>query len=584
MNELNELFRPLSDVEKWINNIWSQITPEEKKVINQRVDDIFAEGLPVQLNYDKSLYIHAFELLLHIEVLGTQMFYKYVVELSNPHDKEQIHSQLLDELFHCLVFLKILYLLSGSDLLPLEQNEYLEALSTPLRNEQCPKTGVLLINLICEGWLEELFESFERQNIAPKVFKSINDDERKHVIRSMNLNVLSKAELKNFQNKLQHLEEMLLINFFSQYKYINAVATVLGFDESIRFIKELDEKHKQQLGQLNLKPGKQWDYFMQIMHNLIPKIHQNALSYYEVETTPLRQSLIAQWDNPRDPTMVGQFNLNVSCLDFFNKKYPPETLTTLMLQTISFGLAQEPMFSSFLRQNRVYRNKKQFVSLAVKLPDCSDHIGGIILEDCHNMHIVDVARRLRNILQMMVYCYKKREELEMTFPHLKLINKKMYQELSGGLLGIPTFGSPFISLSNIGYCGYSQAKSPLFSNEAIKFTIMEVERRQVWNNETRCFEAQDLLPVSMSADHRIFDGNIPIPKLIITYFDKMFKKMVDDLKQPITHKEQNDSSHFLKSIETLIDTNLEIGYKILNLLQTIWPNYLTLEEIIAKAN
>jgi hypothetical protein len=200
------------------------------------------------------------------------------------------------------------------------------------------------------------------------------------------------------------------------------------------------------------------------------------------------------------------------------------------------------------------------------------------------MSIVDVAKRLRTILQMMVYCYKKREELETTFPHLKQVNKKMYRDIADGLFGIPMFGGSFISLSNIGFCGYSQGKSPLFSNEPIKFTIMEVERRQVWNNETRCFEAQDLLPVSMSADHRIFDANIPIPKLMISYFDKMFKKMVDDLKQPISNKDKNDNSHFLKSIEDLLDTNLEIGYKILNLLQTMWPNYLTLEEIIAKAS
>lgn len=56
------------------------------------------------------------------------------------------------------------------------------------------------------------------------------------------------------------------------------------------------------------------------------------------------------------------------------------------------------------------------------------------------------------------------------------------------------------------WCFFMKFAENLLPNEAVKFTLLEVERKQVWNRVTCSFEAQDIMPVSVSADHRVLDG------------------------------------------------------------------------------
>lgn len=583
MKELTSLLRSSWGAEKWIAEGWNQITAAEKELISNRVDELFQNGLPFELKHNKLLYIYTFSLLAQLEVLAIQVPLKFEAKMITPQLKERLHAQLLDEIFHGIVFTKIVYLLCDPYSQPPAYNEQVEDLCNFIREEECPKVAIMLLNLIGEGWIEEIFTSLNDKGIAPAVFSTILADEHRHVCEADLYQEVGLPDLNKVRVKLDYLEEQLVTKLFLQYKYMLPFYTILGVEGSMGFMQALNAKHHQQLAKLNLKPSSKWLFYMQLLQGVFPKIQEYADMNHEIEMTPTRQASMTQWDDPADPTMVGQFNINISCLDFFNKKFPPETVTTLMLQAISLGLAENSSFRSFLSYKKLYQSKEAYAGIVVQLPSCGNHLSTIVFKNCHEMSVAHLATRIRFVIKILTYCFKKREELERKHPYLKLITEQTIYEFANDLYGFPIPGNAMVSLSNIGHCGYTQTKSPLRINESMKMTLCEVDRRQVWNKQTKAFEVQDILPVSISADHRIFDGNMPIPKLVASLFEKVYDNMMNN-----THKAPKRAiphlRHFppvLTFLNHLLSNNLELGYKSLTMLQMVWPDFMTIEDLIA---
>ena len=264
VDELNELLRPSWGSEHWILEGWNQISKEEKELIKGRLDELFKDGLPFDLKYDKLLYIYTFSLLAQLEVLAIQVPLKFESKMSTPEFRQQMHVQLIDEIFHGLVFTKIVYLLCAPLSLPPAYSENIERLCNFIRDEDCPKVAVVLLNLIGEGWIEEIFSSLESQGVAPKVFATIIEDEHRHVSEADLYRDIGLPDKEIVRRKLEYLEEQLLTNIFLQYKYVLSVSTLLGFEGAIGFLQALDKKHNQQLKKINIEPSENWHFLWRL--------------------------------------------------------------------------------------------------------------------------------------------------------------------------------------------------------------------------------------------------------------------------------------------------------------------------------
>jgi len=571
MDEISEILKSSWGAEEWIQDCWDTINSEEKLLIQHRMDDLFKDGLPFELKHEKILYIYTFSLLAQMEALAIQIPLKFSSKMPTLEQQVCMRSQLLDEIFHCLAFTKIAYMLSAPHAIPPAFNKKIAEFFAFLRDEECPKVALILVNLVGEGCVEEVFNSLDRRNIAPRLLKTILADESRHVDEAELYLAIGLPDMDLFKHKLTLFEDLLINNIFSQYKYMFSLAALLGAKGINEFVDALVNKHQQQLRKINLEPGDKWQFFMSFMKNMLLQFPSIAKDDELIEMTPMRKVFMSQWDNPNDPTMCGEFNINVSALEFFNKKYPSETITTLMLQTLSMGLSETDSFRNFLSMRKLYQAKEASVGLVVKLPDCNDHIGMIILKNCHQLTTKDLAIKIQSLIKTMVFCYKKREELEFKYPHFKQIMDDIYYDIHNHGYDYPMPSHPIISLSNIGYCGYTQAKAPLARNESIKFTLMEIEKKPVWNKLTQIFEPQDLLPVSMSADHRVFDGNLPIPKITAHYFEKTFEKMLQNSgRSTLASPSFIDNAKHAHQLEKMAKNNPEMAYKILLILQTYW--------------
>ena len=583
VNELNELLKPTWGTEKWILEGWNKISSEEKEQIKARMDELFRNGLPFEIKHDKLLYTYVFSLLAQLEVLAIQVPLRFEEKMSIPHLKEKLHAQLLDEIFHGLVFTKIVYALSAPSAFPPAYNENVEILCDFIRNEDCPKMGLVMLNLVAEGWIEEVFKSLYQQNIAPAVFEIIIKDEHRHVCEADLYREIGIPEKSIMREKLEALEENLLSNIISQPKYAFALNELLGMEASKKLTESLHAKHTKQLKKIKMLPSEQWRIMMHMSQNFFEKALVYAQHNTEVEMSPTRKVFMTQWNDPGDPLMTGQFDIDISCLDFFAKKFPPETLTTLMMQAVSRLLSEDSVYRSYLSSKKLYQAESSYLAIVVKLPECGDQVGNILFRDCHLMNAGELANKLRRIMQMMAYCFKKREEMEQKHPHLKASLDKLLYDFAHDFYPYPIPGSPCVSLSNIGSTGYSQAISPLRKQECLKFTLMTVEKKLVWNRDSNTFEPKDIVPVTISADHRIFDGNIPVPKILHRTFQEVFQTMMQNPIKPIKPEKWTPNLIFGKLIDKLLATNLTLGYQILAALQTLWPDFMNIEDIFSVA-
>ena len=599
VDELNDLLKPVWGAQKEIMPIWNSISANEKKVIKGRMDELFKDGLPFELKHDKSVYIHVFSTLAHVDIMACQIPLKFEKRMSSPELQQRLRAQLLDEIFHVLLSTKIVYLLCSPYAVPPDFNESTEAFCEFIRNEECPKVAVVLLNLIAEGIAEELVKCLDRYCFAPKVFDIILADERRHVSDADLYFEIGLPDRELIIEKVSYIEEKLLASMVFQYNEQMALFIALGVEGMHDFHCQVEHKYKQQLKKLDLEPGKKWTSAMEIGDELLKKVRRNATKPQEIEIQPFRRMLMTQWKDPVDPTMVGQFNVDVTPLQFFKKKYPSDTLTVLMLQTISKILHDYPEYQFFLHDQKLFQHQDACVSLVVKLPGCGSYMGMITFKDCHKLSVGVLSTRIKQILGMMVVCYKKREQLEEKNPWLKTIGEKVCASLSNSHYRplLPAINA--VCFSNIGASGYLQAKSPLLPNEASKVTSLEVQRMRVWNKNKNKFESRDLLPVSVSVDHRIFDGNLPLPKVMNHVFQEMvqqmqlsigpsyvngskffqnklimliLKKLIKTNERPIKKMVESklNESGMLKMIDDVLAENLEFGYVTLLTLHTLW--------------
>jgi len=579
MTDLNLLLNTSWGAEKWIDEGWSNLTDDEKSLVTLRLNEMFKDGLPFDLIYDNTLYIYVFALLAQLEVIAIQVPLKFESCLENTDLKSKLRTQLIDEVFHGLVFTKIVFMLSSSLIMPPKYNSDIEILCDFIRNEECPKVAIILLNLLAEGLIEELFEVLYKYNIAPKVFRTILEDETRHVQEAELYAEIGTPNKSIIKKKLEEFENLLLNKIFLNFNYTISLGLLIGIEGVADITERLVNKHNYQLKQLNLKPSKTWELYMGLGGKIMPKIMYYGSTKHLVPFTPSKRFLMSNWTNPTDPTMTGEFNLNISRFKSIKKSHPEISINTIMLQAVSLSLTYDPNFRLHLQHNEIYRTEKSYVGVVVKLPECDDHLCTIILENCHEMTAWQVTEKIKYHIGIMMFCYKKRLQLEKENPQLEVQRTFTNIDSKDGGCYAAFLGNSVVSVSNIGSAGYSRGKTPLLRNEALKFLLLTPERKLVWNDLIEDFEAQDILPVSISADHRVFHGNIPVPKIIKESFDIVLNNMLkqdSSAKDPL--KRLNNGNIF--ALETLVNANLELGYNILSLMQTIAFDFMALEEIL----
>ena len=120
------LISPSRGVEKWISEGWDILNGQERAEIEERVENLFVEGLPFELEHDKAIYLYIFTLLSQLEIVALQLPLKTLPHLKDKKLKKLMRQQLVDEVFHAILFSKIACELSVPFGYPPEYNQYID--------------------------------------------------------------------------------------------------------------------------------------------------------------------------------------------------------------------------------------------------------------------------------------------------------------------------------------------------------------------------------------------------------------------------------------------------------------------------
>ncbi len=533
INDLNELIHPSWGSEQWIREGWERITAEEQHRVRERVHAFFQNGFPFAIKHDKLLYIYLFSLMAQLEVLGIQLPLRFSDKISNPSLRERMRAQLIDEIFHAIIFTKVAFMLSAPYQFPPTYNDKIEQICRFIRTVDCPKIGVVVMNLVCEGLVEEVFSVMHANNIAPELFGLVLEDEHRHVCETDLYREIGLPDAQTLEDNLHTLESLIISAFSLQSQYGSAVTALLGPRGTRDMLFTINDKHIRQLKKIGMTPSDEWDLAFQVGVDLNqefkPQVTQVTNEVFqeisELEMSPMRNVLMTQFNAPGDPTMVAQFNVDITRFGFFDENHPSELLTPLMMQAISHVLHAHDELRHFLSYKKMHCSKGAYVTLIEKLPECHDHMGTMFFKNCHEMRIEELLGRIARNKKVMIYAYKRRALLEAQSPELKQHFARNFYEGAYDVHPFPAPGTQGVYLSNIGSFGFTNATAPLSKHIGLHATLLAVERKQVWDVATKSFVIKDFLPISFSADTRVFDGLLPIPQLINEAFQLMLDKM-----------------------------------------------------------
>lgn len=569
---LLDMIKPDIPALKTIEAAFEGLTTAEQQQIEARLDKLFSQGIPLELKTDKILYIQLFSLLFQLEVIALQIPLRFGPKMKTIEFQQQMRSQLVDEIFHCLLFAKVLnHLCMPHAYFPAASLE-MEAVGLFILAEENPTVALVLLNLIGEAWTELLFSKLVKYEVAPTLLEVVNEDEARHtnealIYSQMNIDI---DDTKIMMQKC-HQFEPIVLNLF-QYDFLVMAEKLIGFDAIRELVSELDARYKTQLKHINLKTSPDWDKAIILINQLVENMSGFFNQMKPIPLTPLRKVQMVMWSSSAEATMTGQFGLDVSDLDLFAKKFPAETLTSVMVQTTSLVFANYSGFQNFLSFNKMYHYQGgALVGLVVKLPGCGDHLATIVIEDAHLFDIRSLSKHIRDVIEAMVFCYHSCRRLEREHPELALYHQAWLKRLSDPFFPSPLPTGQFVSLSNIGITGVSSGTSPLTKNEAMKFTLLRVEKKQVWDKEVSKFVIKDILPVCVSVDHRVFDANIPIQDQFQESFSKMFVQVKN-----FGGRKYDDTNILgvIKRVTSELNAFPGLQYQYFSMLQTLWPSFM----------
>lgn len=591
---IDELIYPAWGSEQWICEGWDELEPEEKQEITERVERLFKQGLPFKLIHEKILYIYLFSVLAQLEVFAIQLPLRFADKIEDPYLKERMRAQLLDEIFHAIVFTRVTFLLSAPYAFPPAYNKKIEEISLYVRSITCPKIGFVVINLITEGLVEEIFLAMYNNNIAPEVFKVILEDEQRHVCETELYREIGLPDKDRLEDELKKIEELLISVFFLESHYATAIGALLGLRAGQALIKTVHEKYIRQLTSIGMTPTDSSELAFQVATHFStefkPEVDEDPNQLYqeisEIEMSPMRKILMTAFNSPGNPTMTVEFDLDISDFGFFDNQYSHELLTPLVMQTLSHVLISNDNLRDFLSYKKTHRSQGAYVSVIEKLPDCDELMGDIVFRNCHESNTDTLLEKINQHKHSMADAYKKRIELDLELPELKDDVQSILYNGVYDLYSYPSPGRHGVCLINLGHLGFTKVNVPLSKHMGLRASLLTVKRAEVWNNESKSFDRRDLLPISLSVDLRLFDWVSPIPDLMNQAFQIMLKKMIkeknDSLAKPNLPSNDLDklidNSNFKKLIDKLLNESKELGYVALCLMEIRSFDYIATED------
>ena len=234
-----------------------------------------------------------------------------------------------------------------------------------------------------------------------------------------------------------------------------------------------------------------------------------------------RRVSLSAWDGPRDPTVYGWLDLDVSrALSYLEQLEQQSgvkvTLTHLVGKALALAIRECPEVNAIVRRGRqVYR--RETVDVFFQVAFDRGNLSGAKVKDAADKTLLEIASELKQgvaaIRHKQAHALSRSDATLDRMPALlrrtvlRGIETAVYDwGLNLSMLGVPqdAFGSAMVT--NVGVFGLPHGLAPLvpFTRVPILLTVGAVHDAPV--AEEGQVVVRPVLPVGVTLDHRVLDG------------------------------------------------------------------------------
>lgn len=416
---------------------------------------------------------------------------------ATPEVRPLLERQLADEVFHALVFAAVARRLGGLDK-PIPEAE---RLLDQIRAQEDPKTTAVLLNLLAEGWIENLFDHAATWGVADALFHVVLEDESRHVeeahdhAHGMDVAKVEKA-VRDFERELFRLV---------QHPRVLLPTLALAGEERFQALgQSFLDVHKKALAEVGLTP----DPNVLEMERTYLDLQQGAPVPEELRADPpratrvepetqWRRTALELWDVPRSPAMSGWFEVPVDHV-------PRRLLTPVLVAAVGKVWAEYPRMNRYTVGGQLWQPARVNVGVRVAVGDKGEALSSVPVPDADKRSVRDISRILQASVQSLNDMGRQVEGLVPDEGAESLRSILRDEELMQ-MVPPETVVCP-VTVSNVGkaglFAGFGAMPGAL--GQSVEIILGRVEKRPQWRRWR--YKPVDTVVIGATADHRVIDG------------------------------------------------------------------------------
>jgi pyruvate/2-oxoglutarate dehydrogenase complex dihydrolipoamide acyltransferase (E2) component len=228
------------------------------------------------------------------------------------------------------------------------------------------------------------------------------------------------------------------------------------------------------------------------------------------------------WPRPDQPVVYGSVEIDMcKALDYI-KQYSEKhevhvTVTHLVIAILARYLKKYPEANVKCEAGKFYQRQDIDIFVLVSIPGKKEDLGGVILRNCDEMSLADIAYRLRDKATEVKHgkdeTYGKSRSMFAKYPPwvTKIIVKfadfylnRMNRDLSGQGMPQDPFGSAMVT--SVGMFGVEEGYGPIIPLSRIPIFVVVTEvRDRPWVEDGKVV-VRPILKLMVTLDHRVMDG------------------------------------------------------------------------------
>jgi pyruvate/2-oxoglutarate dehydrogenase complex dihydrolipoamide acyltransferase (E2) component len=244
--------------------------------------------------------------------------------------------------------------------------------------------------------------------------------------------------------------------------------------------------------------------------------------FKRIRPTSFMAMAAQMWPKPDQPTMYGSVEIEMTkALDYiarYSQKHGVHvTVTHLVIAILARYLKKYPEANVKCEAGKFYQRQDIDIFVLVSVPGKKEDLGGVMLRNCDEMSLADIAARLSSkateVKQGKDDTYGKSRSIFAKYPPwvTKIVVKfadfylnRMNRDLSSQGMPQDPFGSAMVT--SVGMFGVEEGYGPIIPLSRLPIFVVVTEvRDRPWVEDGQVV-VRPIVKIMVTLDHRVMDG------------------------------------------------------------------------------